>query len=158
MKELLKPEEIELFNQAGHFEKLAAQTYEHLANIARMKGLFGCEKFFLAEAKDENKHFQKLAKFLNDMGVRICMPALEEQDEDVETIDEMFEKAYEMELNLLEYYESVEEEVSSRCENIILDMIEVQVKAVGEYGDLIARLSITGDDILVFDQEIGNGL
>jgi hypothetical protein len=123
-----------------------------------MKGLFGCEKYFLAEAKDENKHFQKLAKFLNDMGVRICMPALEEQDEDIETIDEMFEKAYEMELNLLEYYESIEEELPTRCENIILEMVQIQVKSVGEYGDLIARLSITGDDILVFDQEIGNGL
>lgn len=158
MRELLKPEEIELFNKAGHFEKLAAQTYEHLANIARMKGLFGCEKYFLAEAKDENKHFQKLAKFLNDMGVRICMPALEEQDEDIETIDDMFEKAYEMELNLLEYYESIEEELPTRCENIILEMVQIQVKSVGEYGDLLARLAITGDDVIVFDQEIGNGL
>ena len=158
MRELLKPEEIELFNRAGHFEKLAAQTYEHLANVARMKGLFGCEKYFLAEAKDENKHFQKLAKFLNDMGVRICMPALEEQDEDIETIDEMFEKAYEMELNLLEYYESIEEELPTRCENIILEMVQIQVKSVGEYGDLLARLELVGDDVLLFDQEIGNGL
>lgn len=158
MRELLKPEEIELFNKAGHYEKLAAQTYEHLANIARMKGLFGCEKYFLAEAKDENKHFQKLAKFLNDMGVRICMPMLEEQDEDIETIDEMFEKAYEMELNLLDYYETIEDELPSRCENIILEMLQIQVKSVGEYGDLLARLELVGDDVLLFDQEIGNGL
>lgn len=158
MRALISTDHSELINKAGHLEKFAAQTYEHFANIARMKGLYGAEKFFLNEAKDENKHFQKLAKFMNDMGVLITMPALEEQNEEIETIDELFEKAYDMELNLLEYYESIEEELPGRFENIILEMIQIQVKSVGEYGDLLARLSIVGDDILVFDQELGNGL
>ena len=158
MRELISVDNLELINQAGHLEKLAAQTYEHFGNVCRMKGLFGCTKFFLNESKDEHAHFQKLANFLNDVGELITMPSIEMQDEDVETIDEMFEKAYELELSLLEFYEHLLDELPARFRNIILEMVEIQVKSVGEYGDLIARLAVTGDDILIFDQELGNGL
>lgn len=158
MKELISKDELSSINEAGRLEKLASQTYEHFANIARMKGLFGCTKFFLNEASDENGHFQKLASFLNDVGERICMPSLDEQDEDFNSLDEMFEHAYEMELNLLEFYEGLLEEFPARFRNILLEMVEIQVKSVGEYADLTARLSLTNDDILIFDQELGHGL
>jgi len=158
MKELISKDELSSINEAGRLEKLASQTYEHFANIARMKGLFGCTKYFLSESKQEGKHFQKLASFLNDVGQIICMPSLQEMDDDFETLDEMFEHAYEMELELLEYYEGLLEDFPARFRNILLEMVEIQVKSVGEYADLIARLSLTNDDILIFDQELGNGL
>lgn len=157
MKELISAEHLDLINEAGKLEKTASQTYEHFANIVRMKGLFGCEKFFLNESKDESEHFQKLAKFLNDVGAIITMPALEEMDEDFESLDSMLEHAYELELSLLEFYEEALETLPARFKNLILNLVEIQVKSVGEYADLIARLSLT-DDILLFDQELGNGL
>jgi len=157
MKELISTEHLDLINEAGRLEKTASQTYEHFANVVRMKGLFGCEKFFIAESKDENKHFQKLAKFLNAVGELITMPALDEMAEEFENLDSMLEHAYELELELLEYYEKLLDELPARFRNIILEMVDIQVKAVGEYADLIARLSLT-DDILIFDQELGNGL
>lgn len=158
MKELLSENNIQLINQAAYFEKEAAQTYEHFSNIAKVKGLFGCSKFFLNESKDEHSHFQKLADFMNDMGELISMPSIAGLSEEIESIDEIFEKAYELELNLLEFYEGLLEELPARCRPIVLEMIEKQVTSVGEYGDLIARLAITEDDILIFDQELGNGL
>lgn len=158
MKELISKDELSSINEAGRLEKLASQTYEHFANIARMKGLFGCTKYFLNESKQESEHFQKLASFLNDVGETICMPALEEMDDKYETLDEMFEHAYEMELELLEYYEGLLDDFPARFRNILLEMVEIQVKSVGEYADLIARLSLTNDDILIFDQELGYGL
>jgi ferritin len=42
-------------------------------------------------------------------------------------------------------------------QQILLEFIEIQRKAVGEYGDLIARLEIIKDDpcgFIIFDQEM----
>jgi hypothetical protein len=59
-----------------------------------------------------------------------------------------------MESSLLSKYEESYEKASPKLKGLILDFINLQVESVGEYGDLIARLSRTNEPILI-DQELG---
>jgi hypothetical protein len=67
---------------------------------------------------------------------------------------EAFEAALEMETNLLDKYEAAWDKCSPKIKPLIHHYIELQVESVGEYGDLIARLSRTSEPILI-DQELG---
>mgnify|MGYP002144910621 CR=1 FL=1 len=71
--------------------------------------------------------------------------------------------AYETELNLLnqyiEFYEKAEDEyMDCITAQFLLQFIEIQRKAVGEYGDWLARIELAKDDacgLLFIDAEMG---
>jgi ferritin len=66
--------------------------------------------------------------------------------------------AYDQEVELMNFYSEFYKTGEPVCQQILLEFIEIQRKASGEYGDLIARLEIIKDDpcgLLMFDQELG---
>ena len=65
--------------------------------------------------------------------------------------------AYQMEKDLLMEYEksAKNSELSLKVVLLLQDFTTHQVGAVGEYGDLLARLALT-NNMLLFDQELGN--
>jgi hypothetical protein len=67
---------------------------------------------------------------------------------------EALEFAYEMEVDLLDKYEEAYEKSSPKMKALIYDFLKLQTSSVGEYGDLIARLELTQEPILI-DQELG---
>jgi ferritin len=156
-KILTKTEEI-LLNDLAKFEKTAANTYEYFSNCMKSKGMFGADKFFAAESASEHGHFKRISKFMNDLGCEIEMPEQEEIELDIEGLGEILEHAYEMEKDLLMEYTDAWDKVRPFVKNFINEFLEIQTEAVGEYGDLINRFSLVGDNVLFFDQELGNGL
>ena len=137
MKALLTKEEVELINSLGHEELKASQTYLHLSNCMKTIAFFGAEKFFM-----------------NDMNEQIEVRALEAINVEVEELMEAFEVAIEMEMDLLAKYEAAWDKCSPKMKPLIHHYMEIQVESVGEYGDLIARLSRTNEPIFI-DQELG---
>jgi len=141
-------------------ELTASNTYKHLANHMRFLGLFGFEKFFRAESEDELKHAQILTDFVNDLGDVANMPKVDAITEFPEDGEEALDIAYQMELDLLNQYKTfynLIEEKDITIGQFLLQFIEIQRKAVGEYGDLLAKYDIakrTGE-ILLFDSQIG---
>jgi len=154
MKKLLTPDEVEMINKLGVEELTASQTYLHLSNTMKTIGFFGAEKFFMAESNSEREHFNKLEAFMNDMNEQIEVRTLQAVNIEIDDLMEAFEHALEMEMNLLGQYEEAYKKSSPKLQALIHHFLELQVESVGEYGDLIARLSRTTEPILI-DQELG---
>jgi ferritin len=146
-----------MFMDALEKEMLASHTYRHFATKMQMMGYFGTQSFFLHESNDELTHFQKLVDFLNDVGFEAEMPAIPSIDADASSLMASLKSAFDMEQELLNLYVDIYKMNDPITQQIILEFIEIQRKAVGEYGDLIARLEIIKDDpcgLIIFDQEM----
>lgn len=154
MKKLLTSQEVEMINKLGVEELTASQTYLHLSNTMKTIGFFGAEKFFMEESNSEREHFNKLEAFLNDMNEQIEVRALQAIKVEIDDLMEALEYALDIEMNLLGQYEEAYEKSSAKMKPLLLEFINIQVTSVGEYGDLIARLSRTTEPILI-DQELG---
>jgi ferritin len=151
MESLLTTKEIETLNKFGKLELTASQAYLNLASIMQMYGAFGAEAFFRKESDSEREHFDKIRSFMNNLNVKITIPALEMQDCDCTSIKEALQEAYDIELNLLKEYEKEAENVNLSLKVVLLlqDFTTHQVGAVGEYGDLLAIANLTNDELLL---------
>lgn len=154
MKNLLTDQEVELINKLGAEELLASHHYQHLCNSMKTIGFLGAASFFLKESLSEREHYNKLEGFMNDMNEQLEVRALPSVDVDIEDLMEALEHAMDMESLLLSKYEEAYEKVSPKLKGLLFDFMSIQVESVGEYGDLIARLSRTNEPILI-DQELG---
>ena len=156
IKSLLVSSDKQMVNEAGEHELYASHFYKYSASAAQREGLFGAQKFFEKEAADETEHFYKVRDFANDMGDMIATPSLDEIKMKDDCLSCLLGAAYEMESDLLEFYSKVYNQAKLVALKVFAQkMVEVQTKAVGEYGDLIARLSKC-NEVLIFDQELGN--
>jgi ferritin len=157
MENLLTDVEQKELNKFGKLELTASQSYLHLANRMKTLGYFGAEKFFMAESNGERDHYQKIEKFANDLGGELSVEALDGVNTDVQDIKSALQMAYQMEKDLLMAYETSARraDISLKVVLLLQDFTTHQVEAVGEYGDLLARLELT-DNMLLFDQELGN--
>jgi ferritin len=158
---LLSASDKKKLNQAVEHELYASNFYKYAASCCQKYGLFGAQKFFEAESADELTHYYKLRDFFNDRGDEADMPQVDGVDFK-EGIDLMgiLDAAYELEKDLGEFYNDFyfatkDATVHARIQKFV----KIQTKAVGEYGDLISRLSLVSEcpgGLLIFDQELGN--
>lgn len=157
MEKLLTELELKELNKFGKLELTASHTYLHLSNRMKTLGYFGAEKFFTAESNGEREHYLKIEKFANDLGCELSVEALDAVQCDCTDIKSALEMAYEMERDLMLAYETgaKKSDISLKVALLLQEFTTHQVGAVGEYGDLLARLALT-DNMLLFDQELGN--
>ena len=159
-KSLLSPEVKACLDEAVHAELYAANLYKHLANQLQRLGYFGAQKFFLAESASELEHYQIHANYQNDSGTVAGIPAIEAMDEPIGTLRDAIEAAYDTELQLekdyIRWYSACTKDPVTA--EFLLQFLRGQRKSVGEYGDLLARLDLAGDDraaLLQIDNELG---
>jgi ferritin len=158
---LLSASDKKKLNQAVEHELFASNFYKYAASCSQRQGLFGAQKFFEAESADELTHYYKLRNFFNDRGDEADMPQIDAV-EFKEGIDLMgiLDAAYELEKDLGEFYNDFYFATKDATVQVqIHDFVEFQTKAIGEYGDLLARLSLVSEcpgGLLIFDQELGN--
>lgn len=136
-----------------------SNLYKHIANQLQRLGYFGAQSYFLKESADELSHYQKLSDYCNDMGWVAPVPAVPKMSDKISNISDALEISYEAELDLLNQYKKFYEEAEDKYDDritatFIQQFILIQVKSVGEYGDLIAKLALNGD-IYEFDEEMG---
>jgi ferritin len=156
MENLLTEIEQKELNKFGRLELTASHTYLHLTNRMKTLGYFGAEKLFLEESLGERDHYNKIEKFCNDLGGELSTDAIDAVKCECTDIRSALEMAYEMEKDLLMAYEkSAEMPMTLKVRLLLQDFTTHQVGAVGEYGDLLARLALT-DNMLLFDQELLN--
>ena len=159
-KSLLSPEVKACLDEAVHAELYAANLYKHIANQVQRLGYFGAQKFFLAESASELEHYQIHANYQNDSGTVAGIPAIEAMDEPIGTLRDAIEAAYDTELQLekdyVRWYSACTKDPVTA--EFLLQFLRGQRKSVGEYGDLLARLDLAGDDraaLLQIDNELG---
>jgi ferritin len=156
MESLLTDKEIQELNKFGKLELTASHVYLHLANRMKSLGYFGAEKFFNDESDDERTHYRKHEDFANKMNSEISVETIDTVTSDITNIKEALEYSFQMEKDLmLEYEKSASNtELSLKVRLLLQEFTEIQVDAVGEYGDLLNRLALS-DNMLLFDQELG---
>lgn len=159
-KSLLSPEVKACLDEAVHAELYAANLYKHIANQLQRLGYFGAQKFFLAESASELEHYQIHANYQNDSGTVASIPAIEAMDEPIGTLRDAIETAYDTELQLekdyVRWYSACTKDPVTA--EFLLQFLRGQRKSVGEYGDLLSRLDLAGDDraaLLQIDNKLG---
>lgn len=157
-RNFLKPEVQAILNKAVHSELFASNLYKHLSNHMQRMGYFGAQKFFAGESADEMTHYQKLADYMNDRGSVANIPMVEAMTDKPESLLDAFEVAFDTEVQLMEDYEKWYDKADCITQQFLLQFLEIQRLSVGEYGDLLARMQLAGDDrcgLLLIDQELG---
>jgi ferritin len=142
-------------------ELYQSNLWKHLANQLQRLGFFGSQKYFLAESAEELTHYQIIVEFINDMGDVASVPSIEAITDKVESIGDALDIGYETELDVLNQYKKIykqAEEEDSAVAIFLQQFITIQVKAVGKYGDLLAKYKIAEEtkEILEFDQHIAD--
>jgi ferritin len=159
LKSLLSPEMKKGMQDAIYMELYQSNLWKSLANQLQRLGLFGSQRYFLAESAEELTHYQMHVEFMNDMGDCAELPKIDAIKDKVTDIGDALEIGYNTELDFYNQYkdfyqQSEDEDVS--VAQYILQFIEIQRKAVGHYGDLLAKYKIAEQtkEILEFDQHI----
>lgn len=148
-----------VIQDAIHSELFASHLYKHVANRLQRIGYFGAAEFFKHESADELEHYQKHADFLNDMGAVANIPTLANVSDKVDTLLDAVSLAYETESGLMRDYADWYGTCATDpvVQQHLLGYLEIQRKSVGEYGDLLARIKLAGNDacgLLLIDQEL----
>lgn len=157
---LLKPEIKSWLEKSLASELYASNLYKHIANQMQRLGFFGAQKYYMNESAEELTHYQKLVDYINDMGDVCPVPAVERISDKIMNIGDALELSYETELDLMKQYQKFYEEAEDKYEDCITaifiqQFILIQVKSVGEYGDLISRFDKNRNDVFEFDEYIG---
>jgi ferritin len=122
-------------------------------------GYFGSQKYFLAESAEELTHYQMHVEFMNDMGDCADLPKIDAVTDKVTDIGDALEVGYNIEMDVYkqykDFYKKAEDEDVSVAQ-YLLQFVEIQRKAVGHYGDLLAKYKIAEatKELLEFDQHI----
>lgn len=147
--------------EAVHEELYASNLYKHISNQCQRLGLFGAAKFFKNESKEELKHYQLLADYINDRGGVAEIPEIMRANADVRGLEDALKASYEAECNLerkyAEWYSTLHP-VDPVTAQFLLQFLEIQRRSVGEIGDLLSRLKLIEGDraaILLMDKELG---
>lgn len=151
-KGLQKSIELELYQ---------SNLWKSLANQLQRLGYFGSQKYFLAESAEELTHYQILVDFMNDMGDCADVPKLDAITDKIENIGDALEIGYEMELEVYNEYKKFYEQAENEdcAVGIFLQQfVDIQRKAVGQYGDLLAKYKVAEatKELLEFDEHIGD--
>lgn len=160
-KNLLTAEITDWLQKSIASELFASHLYKHLANQLQRLGYFGAQKFWLKESADELTHYQIHVDFMNDMGSVAMLPAIQPIKETINSIEDALAIAYKTEMDLLNQYKEfykIAEEQDCIVDIYLHQFIDIQRKAVGEYGDLISRYTRCGKNeaaILEFDEYLG---
>ena len=161
LKSLLSPAMKKGMQDAVYAELYQSNLWKSLANQLQRLGLFGSQKYFLAESAEELEHYQMHVEFMNDMGDCADLPKIDAVNDKVTDIGDALEIGYNTELDVYnqykDFYEKAQDEDVSVAQ-YILQFIEIQRKAVGHYGDLLAKYKIAEQtkEILEFDQHISD--
>jgi ferritin len=161
VKSLLSPSMKKGMQEAVYIELYQSNLWKSLANQLQRLGYFGSQKYFLAESAEELTHYQMHVEFMNDMGDCADLPKIDAVTDKVTDIGDALEVGYNIEMDVYkqykDFYKKAEDEDVSVAQ-YLLQFVEIQRKAVGHYGDLLAKYKIAEatKEILEFDEHIAD--
>jgi ferritin len=161
LKSLLSPSMKKGLQDAVYTELYQSNLWKSLANQLQRIGYFGSQKYFLAESAEELTHYQMHVEFMNDMGDCADLPKIDAITDKVTDIGDALEIGYNTEVDVYKQYKDFYEKAQDEDVSVaqyILQFIEIQRKAVGHYGDLLAKYKIAEatKELLEFDQHIND--
>jgi ferritin len=160
VKSLLNEDMKDGLQKSIYWELYQSNLWKSLSNQLQRLGLFGSQKYFLAESAEELTHYQIIVEFMNDMGGCAELPKIEAITDKVKTIGDALEIGYEIENEVYNHYKDFAKDAMAEdlaVYNFLQQFIDIQVKAVGAYGDLLAKYKVAEEtkEILFFDKSMG---
>lgn len=157
VKSLLSGKMRKGLQDALYVELYQSNLWKSLANQLQKLGLFGTQSYFLSESAEELTHYQMIVEFMNDMGDCADVPKIDAITDKIKTLGDSLEIGYETELEVYNQYKKFYQEAEEEdcvVAQFLLQFMEIQRKAVGEYGDLLAKYKIAEEnkEILFFDK------
>lgn len=160
-KELLSKQLKTMLDDLAELELYNSHLYRYVANWCQKMGYFGAQKHFLKESEEEVEHYQKVVDFINDAGMLVTLKSIDPPADTFETLYDALVAAYNQEVYTEKEYSRLATK-SANEDHVVYDfaihILQHQRKAVGEYGDLIARYERVKDNssgILTIDKELG---
>lgn len=151
-----------LLNQQIKHEQYAAQLYLSMAAWFYERDLDGIANYFRVQAKEELMHAEKFFDYLNDIGGKIRLQAVDEPPHDFADARDIFEKAL-----------AHEKKVSESIHNILATaqqlndfptatflqwFVTEQVEEEANASQLVTKINMVHDNpsaLYLFDQELG---
>lgn len=125
-------------------EYAAHYFYRQATNYCENVGYLKAAAYFKGEAEDELKHAEGLQKYLTDWNVQPVLAPISAPEKFSSLVD-LIEKAYTIEYNLYEEYESTSKVMLSKdlCTFVFLQQyMTIQQQSVAEYSTLLNRLEL----------------
>ena len=161
----LKPRELsltisQLLAQRLKDEQKASYFYNAATNWCAVKGYEGGKKYFHGEAMEEQEHFQELSNYITAMNINPELKPIE-FGENFTSLGDIIEKAYELELILLDSYNSTSKVAFNEdftTFEYLKKFRDIQRESVIRYSDLINQLALINQsnsfEVLYFDQTV----
>lgn len=151
----LKQKVFDALNRRLNDEYFASYFYRSAMSWCKNSGFDNCAEFFHRESESELDHARKIENYLTSWR---RMPELKiiPEPEDFKDLRDVFQKAYQIEEDLYNSYESDAREVFNEdicCFSLLQDMLNIQIKSISEYINLLDKIDMS-KDMLWFDQEI----
>lgn len=159
--QLLSDVSIRILISRIYDELKARYFYEAVSNWGRQQGYPGVERYFAAEAKHENEHYEKLLQFCADWNVTVVLPAIDKLPVSFLNIPDIIDQAYSLEYNLLQSYNEDSRNVlpvDTHVFDFLGEFRKIQNDSVIEYATLKNKLALidvnNGLDLVIFDKEV----
>ena len=137
----LEPNEIAIVMPRVLDELNARYFYEAAVAFCRANGYKNAEKYYKAQAKEENGHYKIWLKFLSDWNVDIDFPGINPPPKFSSLLD-ILEKQYEIEYALGESYEADAVSSFPLCQalyKLMQKFVQIQNDSVIEANDLLTK-------------------
>ena len=144
-------------------ELTARYFYEAAANWCRRLGYTNSEAFFKSEAGDENTHYNKLLDYLADWNNTPILPDIKVPDVSFTSLQDIFQKAYDMENDLSKLYQNDSAEIFS-IHMMTFDFLQffrnIQNESIIDYSTKLNQIELylpTDPQLVRFDNEVLEG-
>jgi len=141
-------------------EQAARYFYKSAAAWCDVNGFTNARDYFLDEAEDESKHFDKVVAFVTGWNYMPTFGNVLAPISSFTNMEDILKNAYQMEFDLLEAYEKDMKDSLIDCPNafnFFSDFVRIQNESVMEYATLINKLqnykAIT-NGMALFDNEV----
>jgi ferritin len=155
----LEPNEVAIVMPRVADELSARYFYEAAFMWCRTNGYNKAAKYYAAEAKQENKHYNIWIKFLADWNVNIEFPVIQTPPSFNSLLD-ILEKQYQIEFDLGEAYEQDAINMFPLCQTIyklMQEFVQIQNDSVIESNDLVTKAYNwiqTDPNLVQFEEEV----
>lgn len=119
----------------------AFALYRSATNYCQNVGFFKASEFFKAESSDELEHAKNIENYLTQWNVTPILPTIPAPEVNFKGLSDIIEKAYEIELSLLEKYVDSSSKLFKAGDLATFDFLQefrkIQNDSVAEYSDKI---------------------
>lgn len=151
---ILKALEIQMMHEYNN-----SYIYKSFSSIADYQGLIGTTKWFDIQSKEEYGHFDKLFNYLCDQGAIPHLGTIPEIKPQIYNLQELFTQTVALEKLTLEKLKMLanvcKEEKDDQSYELALWYLKEQVEEVKTVDDILKRVIMSANNLLLIDNELG---